>query len=443
MIAKHSLLKSIFATKSFSQTNKALKYATTEHRESRVITQKKLTKLNRFKDDHINSQVNHPLAKRKPISAFSKQHPSNIDDKDTYAISYKRPVKPLAPRYTIPVEAVNNLHIPFDSPTGSRFCETICVGPPNAGKSTIINSFVGSDLSAVSDKTGTTDEIRDFYFTKGITQVRLRDTPGVITANRLPKSSHLETKCWEAIPEADLTVFIVDSVKSMDNTVKKAVHRLSQMRVDLKQKELLHRMESKDFEFSSVDDSHYESDEPRIAPVNSILVMNKVDLVSNRRRFNYIKQELQDIGNFDYVFHLSALTGYGMEELSEYIVSQATRRDWKAHPEVKSDQTEIDIVQEVMKQAVYKSYFYEVPYQIGVDCIGWVPKTNGELLVDYKLHVPKNSVKKIVIGRKGRIIKGLRQEVEAELSKHYQKPVQVCIQVVLERNYAIPSIVSR
>ena len=132
-----------------------------------------------------------------------------------------------------------------------------------------------------------------------------------------------------------------------------------------------------------------------------------------------------------------------MEELQEYILSQARRMDWEVHPEIKSNQSEIDRVQEIMKQAIYRNYFYEVPYQVGVDWTGWVPKTNGELLVDYKLHVPRNSTKGIILGEKGRIIKGLREEVEANLSKHYQKPVKVWIEVVLERNYALPTFISR
>jgi len=96
-----------------------------------------------------------------------------------------------------------------------------------------------------------------------------------------------------------------------------------------------------------------------------------------------------------------------------------------------------------MKQAIYKNYYYEVPYHVGISCTGWVPKSNGELLVDYKLSVPRQSYKGILIGEKGRIIKGVREEVQAELSKIYQKPVVVFTSIVIEKNYAIPSVISR
>ena len=207
--------------------------------------------------------------------------------------------------------------------------------------------------------------------------------------------------------------------------MKKAVHRLSKIEIDSREKDIAERMKMDDFDINTIDQSIPLNDPSMMVPVNSILVMNKVDLVSNRRRFNYMKQELEDIGKFDYVFNLSAKTGFGLQELTEYIVSQARRGEWEVHPKMNSKMNEIDKVQEIMKQAVYKNYFYEIPYQVGIECTAWVPKTNGELLIDYKLSVPRRSIKGIIIGKKGRIIRGLREEVQAELSRIYQKPVVV------------------
>ena len=258
-------------------------------------------------------------------------------------ISYKRPPVPLTPRYSIPIEAGHNAVIPFDSPTGSKLAEAVLIGPPNAGKSTLINTILDNNISAVSDKAGTTDELKDFYFTKGLTQVKLRDTPGVITAHKLANSGHLITKCWESIPLADLTIFIVDAVKRIDPTVKKAVHRLSKIEVEQMSKEFMDAMVAKNADFNSLSRDYQENKQHmHKVPVNSILVMNKVDLVSNRRRFNYAKQELEDIGKFDYVFNVSAKTGYGVEELMHYIISQAKRKEWEVHPQVNTTQSEIE-----------------------------------------------------------------------------------------------------
>lgn len=64
-------------------------------------------------------------------------------------------------------------------------------------------------------------------------------------------------------------------------------------------------------EIPNSDDS-YQSE---LVPINKVLVMNKVDLVTNRRKFNHLRQELEDIGKFDHIVNVSATTGFGIEEV--------------------------------------------------------------------------------------------------------------------------------
>lgn len=47
--------------------------------------------------------------------------------------------------------------------------------------------------------------------------------------------------------------------------------------------------------------------------IPSILVLNKVDLVTSKVKFRDMQNELEDLGNFEKVFHVSALTGFGLE----------------------------------------------------------------------------------------------------------------------------------
>lgn len=45
------------------------------------------------------------------------------------------------------------------------------------------------------------------------------------------------------------------------------------------------------------------------------LILNKVDLVDNRRKFNTLISEIEKHGKFDKIFYISALTGHGVPEL--------------------------------------------------------------------------------------------------------------------------------
>lgn len=50
------------------------------------------------------------------------------------------------------------------------------------------------------------------------------------------------------------------------------------------------------------------------------LVMNKVDLVTNKRKMRELQSELEDLCRFEQVFHVSCETGYGFENLRDYLL---------------------------------------------------------------------------------------------------------------------------
>lgn len=140
-----------------------------------------------------------------------------------------------------------------------------------------------------------------------------------------------------------------------------------------------------------------------------MLVLNKVDLVANKMKFRELQNELEDLGEFEKIFHVSAQTGFGMDILREYLLSRAKPRNWVYHPEIKSTQSEVDKAEEAMKQAIFEKFFEELPYQIGIKVTGWTPKLNGELRVDIALDV-KNKVQiGMILGEKGRILKEVRE----------------------------------
>lgn len=53
------------------------------------------------------------------------------------------------------------------------------------------------------------------------------------------------------------------------------------------------------------------------------LVLNKIDLVDNRRKFDSLISEIENYGKFDKIFYTSAKTGYGIQELQDYLIKMA------------------------------------------------------------------------------------------------------------------------
>ncbi len=62
------------------------------------------------------------------------------------------------------------------------------------------------------------------------------------------------------------------------------------------------------------------------------LIMNKVDLVTNKRRMRSLQSELEDLCRFDQIFHVSCETGFGIESLRQYMISNAVQRPWHYDP---------------------------------------------------------------------------------------------------------------
>jgi GTP-binding protein Era len=114
-----------------------------------------------------------------------------------------------------------------------------------------------------------------------------------------------------------------------------------------------------------------------------ILVMNKVDLIDNKRKMRTLQSEIEDLARFEAIFHVSCETGFGVQNLKEYLISQAKEREWIYNPSLVSEKSPVERAEEAMKQAIMEKYFEELPYQIGSKVVAWVPKINGTLRVDF------------------------------------------------------------
>ena len=64
----------------------------------------------------------------------------------------------------------------------------------------------------------------------------------------------------------------------------------------------------------------------------------------------------------------------------------------------------------------------------------WVPCTNGELRINFKVEVKSDHNIQIFVGKDGRTISELRKELDRQLTINFQKPVKTIINVVHRNN---------
>lgn len=152
---------------------------------------------------------------------------------------------------------------------------TVILGEPNAGKSSLLNRLVGRDRALVSAEPGTTRDYLEERILMGPHALRLVDTAGL---NATPSSLERRgiEKTLQQAAEADLTLWVIDAAQPLPALPAAVVSRLS--------------------------------------PANTIVVFNKIDLVSAPT-----PSLLQEFPRVE----ISALSGLGLDALQAAVVRLA------------------------------------------------------------------------------------------------------------------------
>jgi len=123
--------------KRFSQTTRIERLLSKRYKEESIY-KKIMFKKDKVYDGMTEKNTN-LITKKKDNTFYPIQHPKRINNEDTNIISYKPPVRNLTPYFTIDKDALRYDHHPFTSPHDSKGIDVGIIGPPNSGKSSLLN----------------------------------------------------------------------------------------------------------------------------------------------------------------------------------------------------------------------------------------------------------------------------------------------------------------
>lgn len=92
---------------------------------------------------------------------------------------------------------------------------TVILGKPNAGKSSVLNVLMGKERAIVTDIAGTTRDILEEFISINGIPLNIVDTAGIRDTEDIVEKIGVD-KSIEAMQEADLILFVVDSSTSLD-----------------------------------------------------------------------------------------------------------------------------------------------------------------------------------------------------------------------------------
>ncbi len=271
------------------------------------------------------------------------------------------------------------------------------VGRSNVGKSTFINQALGCHLHAVSSIPQTTRKNCLGIYSDDISQIIFLDTPGV-HIGKTKLSANMYKSVQRSLAEPDLVLCLCDPTRNYGE------------------------------EDQLVIDYIVKAGKP------TIIGLNKSDLSTPTQRAKAISCYRDILAEQSSVFEISALTGEHIEKLLSAIVGYLPTGPFLYPKDQLSDAVERDIAADLMREAVNKHLFDELPHSIVIEILSWKEQPK-KVKISANLHVEKASQKLIVIGKGGRMLNQIKRDAILLLREFFNHYISLSIFVKVSPNW--------
>lgn len=256
------------------------------------------------------------------------------------------------------------------------------IGRPNTGKSTLLNTVLKTHLVIVSNVAGTTRNAIQGVYNDDDTQIIFIDTPGLHKPqDRLGKL--LNQDAYQSLDDIDVVLFVVDASAPLGKGDKFITQALKST----------------------------------TAPV--ILVLNKIDKLDNEGILNAINT-YKELYDFSDIVPISAIKDDNVNRLISVIKKYLTD-DIKYYDDDTLTNTSVRfIIGELVREKILNLTNDEVPHS--VTCVTTLYEEKKDIVnINVDIIVDRDSLKKIIIGHNGQMIKNIgiyaRRDIEAMLHK--------------------------
>lgn len=287
---------------------------------------------------------------------------------------------------------------PTSGPNSSRCAVVALVGAPNAGKSTLLNRAVGSKVSIVTHKVQTTRTRVRGIALRDSAQLIFVDTPGIFAPkDRLQRA--MVAAAWNAVQDADLVVYLFDAQRQAPDAAAEEILRGLGTRARRR-----------------------------------VLALNKVDAVP-RESLLTLSATLNDLAAFERTFMISALDGDGVEDLLDWLATEAPQGPWLYPEDQVSDLPLRLLAAEVTREKLFLNLHQELPYALTVETEAWEEFKDGSVKIDQTVYLQRETQKRIAIGAGGRTIRKVREQAQAELQRQLERPVHLYLFVKVRERW--------
>jgi GTP-binding protein Era len=283
-------------------------------------------------------------------------------------------------------------------PDAQRCAFVAIIGPPNAGKSTLVNALVGAKVSIVSHKVQTTRVPLRGIATDGDSQLVFIDTPGVFAPKKRLDTAMVEA-AWGGARDADNVVLVIDAAKGIDEEVEGILRKLADVRL------------------------------PRVA------VLNKIDKLTSREKLLELAADLGQYLPFERVFMISATDGDGVADLKRSLAERAPPGPWHYAADDLTDAPMRSMAAEITREKIFHRLHDELPYASTVETTSWTERRDGSVRIEQTIYVARDGQKAIMLGKGGQTIKQVSTDSRRELTQILGRPVHLFLFVKVRADW--------
>ncbi len=266
------------------------------------------------------------------------------------------------------------------------------VGRSNVGKSTLINTMVGTKVAITTPKPQTTRRPIQGIITREEGQIVFVDTPGIMQKARDMLTNKLNAYAKDSLRDVNAVLYVVDPTRPIGDEEKQAFRLVEKITIP------------------------------------KLLVINKIDDKASKNFIDYYR----DLGSkFDAYVEVSAMTSKNTDLIEKWIWEQMPEGEF-LYPEFQlTSMGNEEWLAELIREKLFLRLREEVPYSTHVEVNSIDIQDNGTVFVDATIYTHSERYKPMIIGAGGRGIKEIgqstRRELEAVTGKKYFLQLQVAV----------------
>ena len=278
-------------------------------------------------------------------------------------------------------------------------CGTVALaGRPNVGKSTLMNHLLGRKLSITSRKPQTTRHALLGIHNQDGAQILFVDTPGIHAQQKKQLNRYMVGQAVAALDGVDLALLLVEA-RGWQRGDDVALRRVSQ------------------------------------AGAPCICVINKIDRLAAKERLLPLIAEAADKHSFEAIVPVSALRSTGLDELAQVVAERLPQAPPLFAAGEVTDRPIDFLVAEIVREKATRRLGAELPYETAV-VVERVAERPGATEFDAVLYVERETQKRIVIGKRGAMLKSIGEDARRDVEKLIDGKAMLRLWVKVDRRWS-------